>query len=603
VARLIDELSDGSARKREAAADSLLRMGEGIEPQLRWALARLKEAIPSSELQMRSIFRPQSGEQEGRAVVLPRYAEHELPVLIDHLEDRRRLNPPLITLHFKDALFTDVLKEFGRQLDQDVSIVLGWEKDSDWVNGQRITINLERGTFWDALAAILHELPQTLSNHVAGQALIFGGVRVGLTRALAGESAYAPDLPASTVSGPFRIAPLFLPKSPNTLTLEAAATPALTGAKEIAMVELDAATDNHGRSLLPEGKRMFLSPLERYGFGWKSESMLELLSWRVPVVLSPLGADENVRSLRGRFGVSLAPPSEQMALPGLGTLLREQPTDEREIDIDPDCGVLAPPSVDDTPYRSRREVCQVGEWKESHIAATDGNRRGYHVYERTYDLCNPEAVPVRFVVSFRLYHGWWIDSVPQPDAVVPGAYEGDMQRAIFVVHASPGEQVHLHVGERGRVLGNGEYERSPEFPVLPPQSFPTGPGLSMSFDGITISVKAMERTQSGYVVRGEMSGPTGAPAFLTPLHSRAVNWQWTQDFLTLRLLDAARWHMESHVEYGEVRHERGRDIVEWALSTNEPGRVPSTLIWYTPQKTRWLTEPFVLRDVTPAAVR
>ena len=90
VARLIDQLSDTSATRRETAAKSLLQMGEQIEPQLRWALAQLKESIPSNNLETQYVYHPYPGEQEGRAIVMPRYAEHVLPVLIDHLEDRRK---------------------------------------------------------------------------------------------------------------------------------------------------------------------------------------------------------------------------------------------------------------------------------------------------------------------------------------------------------------------------------------------------------------------------------------------------------------------------------------------------------------------------------
>jgi hypothetical protein len=590
VERLVGELDDRSAARRASAAEGLLRMGDGIEPQLRWELQRLKAAIPASALEGQTVFRPYAGERAGTAVVLPRYAEHELAVLMDRMEDARRLHPPRVTLHFKNARLTEVLAELGRQLGQNVSILLGWTPNPMNPQDVRLSVDVDGVTFWAAVAAILHVKPEEVLQQKGDERLDVGEVRVPLPASLVGSNTAAAVKALPGESGPLWVQAAIVPKWMDRWSGVAAAVPALTGAVEIGEVEVDAATGESGRSLMGKEKPVFLSPLEHYGFGWASESHSQPLMWWIPMPLEGVAA-EDVRGVRGRFGVALAPERDGLALNGLETLLQEQPVGEREVDIDPDCLVLVAPGAEGEPYRKERDVCRASEWKESHIAATATDPQAYHVYERTYTLHNVEAVPVRFVVSFGVYDQWWIDSDPQPAVVAPGAFYRDTRKAIFVVQALPGEVVHLHVGERGKSpLPLEGWDKG--FPALPAQTFPAGPGKALHFDGITVTVKAMERTLAGYVVRGEMSGPAGAPAFATPLHRWAVNWDWDGDFLRLRLLDAERWHMESHVEYGEVRHEGARDVVEWRLSTNEPGRVPATLLWYTPRATRWLEVPF-----------
>lgn len=364
--------------------------------------------------------------------------------------------------------------------------------------------------------------------------------------------------------------------------LQAAAAPSLSGAAEIGMVKLKEAT---------------ISPLREYGFGWHSEVHNEYLSWQVPLPVLTNAGD----GLSGQFGVPFGPPVQDLARPGLEGLLRgTEDQVESQIDLNSECGVLAPPSEKEEPYRFQASICEVTDPKDTDYDRTTVDPHRYRVHERTYTLHNPQPVRVRFVLSVPVRPNWWIDSAPKPDVMVPGIWAGDWKRAIFVVHAGPGERVQLHVATRGRLLNNDEYEELPMpmlFPVLAAQHSPDDAGLRVTFDGYTVAVKTMSPTLEGYVLRGEFSGPAGVPAFLLPLHQYAVNWNWQQDFLGLRVVDSARWRIEGHVEYGEVQHVGNRDVVQWALFTDEPGRVPSSLLWRSPRLTRWLMVPFKLSSI------
>jgi hypothetical protein len=118
VATLIQALSDKSPAKREAAQQSLLKLGPHIEPQLQWVFNAEEAAVAASDRQPPTIhetyMRGFGVQRYPPDHVLPRYAHHSLSVLINHLDERRHASPSLITLHYTDAPVETVLRDFGR---------------------------------------------------------------------------------------------------------------------------------------------------------------------------------------------------------------------------------------------------------------------------------------------------------------------------------------------------------------------------------------------------------------------------------------------------------------------------------------------------------
>lgn len=135
VAELIAALGSQSAEQRQEAARALLAMGTGIRPQLAWALEREEAAVPASDLRQPIPLGP--------GYVLPRYAHHELTVLISHVDEQLASAASVITLRYKDAPLTDVLRDLGRQANTQVHVPASYQP-LDWVGAARVTVDVER---------------------------------------------------------------------------------------------------------------------------------------------------------------------------------------------------------------------------------------------------------------------------------------------------------------------------------------------------------------------------------------------------------------------------------------------------------------------------
>jgi hypothetical protein len=555
VAALIPALSDPSPATRKAAQQSLLKMGPEIEPQLQWALAEEEAAAALSDAQNPAIekrfVRGVGLTRNQPEHVLPRYAWHELSVLIDHFNEQRRASPPLITLHYTDAPLTNVLRDFGHQIDTDVSMGMqsGYmdpqAKLQDWVATARETINVDRVNYWEALQTVVQGLPLATGD-------MDRFLQVGFDRVYLGLFPHRPKIawnqPGSVVSGPMLIA-ASVADSGTTLTLRANAEPGLTGLDSKAMVRIEAVSDDLGHSLLPNDKRIF-APVSDDNREYVPSDGYR--AWRVDIPLLPLGSGRRIATVRGQFGIGTGPPHHAIAIP----LPVPQATQAREIFVAEDCEILNPLNGENPPYRSDPEVCQ-----------RENNHDTARSVDHTLVLKNLNPAPVTFVV-FQWLLGGRIDSMPQPDQVAGGT-------AVFRVHADSGETARLHIG--------ASYDQpSGDNAGTAAEALTAYNGQPVDFDGWVMTVKSLTRTGSLYSVSGELSMPIDAPAGLGGI----------------RLVDEARWSIVDRNMSVQLRQVDDRAIEDWTVNSSEPGRFPATLIWETPDATRWFTEPFEFHDVT-----
>jgi hypothetical protein len=296
VAELVAELSDDSREKREAAARALLEMGPPIQPQLQSALEREQAAVPAEELRVGPV--PGSNRmQMGRGYVLPRYAYHELRVLIDHMDERRHTAGSVITLHYKDAPLTDALRDLGKQADTDVGVESF--ATLDWVASTRATVDVEGVNFWQALRAIQQ-------NTGAGPVYYAGGNWLRLDMR---NSSVPLGAAGAVASGPVLIVPISAQHTQSggvRLTLQAFVEPKVSNSGVHAMVQLDECVDEQGRSLLPPGPRTFAS--SRNQNHW---------TWKVPIDLAAVGPGRRIKTIKGRFGIGVGPADQIMTLANL----------------------------------------------------------------------------------------------------------------------------------------------------------------------------------------------------------------------------------------------------------------------------------------------
>src|SRR5258708_3951709 len=140
-------------------------MGLAIEPQVRWALRQeeppltfpfLPEQVKSNRFEL------------DPKLTQPRYAVHELEVIASHLEEMRQAQASVITLRYRDAPLTNVLADLGKQACAEISVGSVYWDSLDWIKTNRVTVDVNRASYWQAMRAIekgagLTELFQNLN--------------------------------------------------------------------------------------------------------------------------------------------------------------------------------------------------------------------------------------------------------------------------------------------------------------------------------------------------------------------------------------------------------------------------------------------------------
>lgn len=163
MGELIGRLASTSPEERRAAERALVAMGPAVEPQVRWAWQHEEPALIFPFLNVaansnRFILDPR--------LLRPHDALYGMEVVLSHLEEQRQLQSSFITLHYRDALMTNGLADLGRQAGAEISAGSMYWGPLDWLKTNRITINVNRVTYWQALERIEQTagLAETLNN-------------------------------------------------------------------------------------------------------------------------------------------------------------------------------------------------------------------------------------------------------------------------------------------------------------------------------------------------------------------------------------------------------------------------------------------------------
>jgi hypothetical protein len=292
VAELIRRLANDWPEQRQAAAHSLLEMGLAIEPQVRWALQHEEEELSFP-------FLP--GDMDPPVLdpkmIPPRNAKHELEVIASHLEEARHAQTSIVSLHYTNAPLTNVLADLGKQAGVEMTVASLALGSLDWIKTNRVTVNLDRATYWQAVQAVersggLEEFYENLNRLTLIQEgitlapptgplgpVVSGPLQISLSWA---EAARSPDHPAGDKTGLAQ------------LTFYVRAEPKLWNSGHRAMIRLDECMDEAGQSLLPAGYRAYPSIEE--GQYWH---------WQVPAeVMAPMPG-RRVKTLKGQISVAL----------------------------------------------------------------------------------------------------------------------------------------------------------------------------------------------------------------------------------------------------------------------------------------------------------
>jgi hypothetical protein len=308
AAELIGRLASESLEERRAAERELVAMGPAVESQVRWAWRQEKPALtfPFLDVQANS-----NRFILDTRLLQPHYALYGLEVVLSHLEEQRQLHSSLITLHHTDALVTNVLADLGRQAGAEIAAGSIYWGSSDWLKTNRITINLMRATYWQAMERV---------EQSAGLAETFNNLN-RLTMIQGVPTPFSPgrrSAKGSVVSGPLKITPVSveLARSLNyadggksgrvKLTLLARAEPKVWNSGQHALVELEECRDDQGHSLLLEGARSF--PSVETSQNWH---------WNVPAELGAPGPGRRIKTLKGRFNVALTMDQRYLSITNL----------------------------------------------------------------------------------------------------------------------------------------------------------------------------------------------------------------------------------------------------------------------------------------------
>jgi len=319
---LIGDLASPSWDKRDQAARELLDTGPDVEAQLQWVLEKEASNV-TEDNEHAGPGGDRSGYQPGHH--LPRRAYHELVVLVDRLGERRRAVPSTITLRYKDAPITEVLRDFATQRGTGLWIVDYGTRPLDWIRDVRGTIDIERTSYWDTLRAIRREWG------FGGMDALLPSERMFKEHALVPDTARSPfDVPGATRAGPLLIAPWSVEAWHKqtasghddeglVLVLRAIAEPKIRAGQH-AIVEIDEVSDDQDRSLLGADGRTFYSvhPLTPQEVGTRGGAGAnDRWQWEIPVRLASPAAGRRIAVVRGRLGVGVGPPSQTMTLSGI----------------------------------------------------------------------------------------------------------------------------------------------------------------------------------------------------------------------------------------------------------------------------------------------
>jgi hypothetical protein len=370
---LVSRLSLDAPAERQPAARLLMEMGPSIEPQLRWALQREEPApnFPGALIPGTFSFRMDP------KLLLPRYARNELDVLVSHLEESRQLKGSTVTLHYKDAPLTNVLQDLGAQADTDVWAGSWYLDPSAWVNTNRVTVDVDRVTYWEALQAV--EQSAGLRDAIYNGQNLLTFVRAGPVEPAARERG---TLPKPVVCGPFQIRAISAEsnrlsmdqhssKSARVkLNLEVRGEARLRNTGTHALVRIEQCVDDRGDSLIAGGHRTFAAAENSFR-----------AHWTVPVELAEPQPRRRIKTLKGRLSVAAGVEQRYLAITNLmGAQGQSREFDELRIEIKAvavadqryriDVDLSAPTASPYTLTFAERELPNLQLWDESRESIT-----------------------------------------------------------------------------------------------------------------------------------------------------------------------------------------------------------------------------------------
>ena len=141
-------------------------------------------------------------------------------------------------------------------------------------------------------------------------------------------------------------------------------------------------------------------------------------------------------------------------------------------------------------------------------------------------------------------------------------------------------------------------------------------GQFREYDGLRMTVAKAVVDHESCQIELELSAPAGAPYAASfsdsagwdvylydesrqPMRVGSLDGMWMSSFVSF--WDELRQEKkqtppEVGRRFNGARQEAGRDIASWTLIMSKR-KMPATLMWLTPEETRWLTVPFELRDI------
>ena len=579
TAALIQELSAPPEGTRMSAQRTLAAMGPKVEPELRWAMQREEAALQPERSATKETIAMPRGSVEVRYRPFetePRPAFHALSVLLKRCEEADHARPDPVTLQFDDTPATEVLQELGRQVNADVSFhVQSWmsavkDDQLDWFRQARITVHVDHVPYWSAMREIVRKLPPP--PHPDPEQFLTVGSNYDPLSGQRENGFIASDV-GTIPAGFFLLHPTFA-GPPERFTMRAVVNPAITGVTGVSRLQLDQVLDAHGNSLLRVGQRENLSAgVEdkdrdpRLGYEFNPSG--SVFAWRQIIDLSTPADTKTLSLVRGQFSLGVGPPSQPIGIP-LSALhvdaVMPRPN-EREIYLTEDCQQVVAGQLQARPYTSKpASFCNL-----KHVPhAREGD---IDTQETDLRITNADSVPVTFVVWKMMYGQTPVFT--QPDQV--SAYTW-----LYRAHAAPGETVSIRMDVR---LNYKQRSVPPPDPLSLPVPQATSKSTSADFDGWRLSATSVGRDGMLYTISGQLSAPEDAP--ISPQYS----------FLYLRVADQSRWPIDFVTQRSQFRHEQGRLVQDFIMTTREPGRVPASLVWTPPAATHWLTEPFELHDL------
>lgn len=581
VRRLIEQLGSSDPNAAESAERELQKLCPSIEPQLRQALAEESKKLPPPLTKSAPVEQDYvRGGGFGRVQPAdlqshPIYSS--LLALLERCAELRYRSAPFITIHARNTLLTDVLREFGEQAHATVSVSArsfdgGVDPAAlDWVRSAHISLSLDHISYWAAVRSLLNAT-RPPDFHLS----LF--VDIG--------SNHLSLIPPINFYDIFRdpearaVGPLLLAQRMNgkQWAVTAALIPASSGFSGTSRLTLDGQSATGGLAMSPHQATAMSGGTEDRDFvknvGYAYEPSEGLYTWRQHITVDPDRLAGESASFSIGMGVK-APESPvglgpTISLPLVSFLSANgSSANEEQVYLLQDCKALQTATFMGAVYAKDNSECSAHDFEKrttgEHRETTEG------VVLR---LTNHRDHAVTYVSSLT-YFVRPAARYQKPDQVV-------VATAIYHTHAEAGQTVEVRMATTYREGDPGfRYQTSKQISspatTLPPQS-----GV---YDHWRITVSNVVRKGEVYEVFGQIRIPKDAPA--NPDYELG----------DLKPVDSQGWDIEHYPFFSEIRAEGDHSVQNFRITTLEPGRLPATLVWTAPEDSHWLTVEF-----TPATL-